>query len=67
MQKMKEYTIKVEPYAVQYGSLNIPEELVTDEEINNYIDEHFDDIKFGEPELDYLGIDFEWCCDDGNE
>lgn len=47
------------PYAVQFGEIDIPEGISTDE-IYDYLTEHWDEIEFGEADLDYAGTDFEW-------
>ncbi len=49
------------PYAVQYGSLIVPDELSDQAEIEEYVREHFDEIEFGEPDLDYAGTVFDIC------
>lgn len=46
------------PYARQYGEIQVPEGL-SEEEKTEYIKEHWDEIKFGEPDLDYCGTDFD--------
>lgn len=56
---MKEIEICAYPYAVQFGKINIPNE-VPKEEYKNYIINHWNDIKFGDPELDYENTDFEF-------
>lgn len=51
-------TVTVYPYAVQTGSIDVPEGLTEEEEME-YISDHFDDISLGEPCLDYRGTDFD--------
>lgn len=52
----RKITITFYPYAIQYGTIEVDEDVnVTDK----YISEHFNEIKFEEPELDYVGTDFE--------
>ncbi len=51
------YLITAYPYAVVYGSIEVPDDV---EDAWDYIDDHFDDIKFGEPELDYCGTNYEF-------
>lgn len=46
------------PYAVQYGTLEMPDDIKQDFR-EEYIKEHWSEIKFGEPELDYAGTDME--------
>ena len=56
---MLEYEVVAYPYAVQYGTINIPD-TVEPEEVDDYITEHWGDIKFEKPaDLDYAGTDFE--------
>ena len=62
MAKKKEgrkFCVTAYPYAVQWGTIIVPEEYQTKLEVENYIDEHFDDIEFGQPDLDYAGTDWE--------
>lgn len=51
-------TITLYPYASQTGSLDIPEGLTAKEE-QEYVVEHFNEIKLNEPELDYCGTDID--------
>ncbi len=44
------------PYAVQYGRIDVPDDV---EDIREYVSDNWDDIDFGDPELDYVGCDFE--------
>lgn len=46
------------PYAIQYGTLEMPDDIERDFR-EEYITEHWSEIKFGEPELDYAGTDME--------
>ena len=57
---VREVCVTVHPYATQYGTIGVPERCQTEEEIRQFIDEHFDWIAFGEPDLDYKGTDFEF-------
>lgn len=56
---MKTINVTSFPFATQWGSVEVPEYLKDPMEIRDYIVEHWDDIKFGEPDLDYCGADFE--------
>ena len=48
------------PYATQYGTIDIPDELMGDaSDEREYVRNHWNDIEFEEPELDYSGTDFE--------
>ena len=57
---VREVDVVVHPYATQYGRIGVPDRCKTDEEIRQYIEEHFDYINFGEADLDYKGIDFDF-------
>lgn len=54
---MKGFFITAYPYAIQNGYIEVPDSEADDP--YNYINEHFRDIDFEEPELDYRGTDFE--------
>ena len=56
---MKEILVRAYPYAMQKGTMVIPEGLSPEEE-HEYIVDHFDEIQFGEPDLGYAGTDFEY-------
>ena len=60
---MKNIEVLAYPYASQIGTINIPDS-VKPENMEAYIREHRDEIKFGEPELDYRGTDFEFYGED---
>ena len=46
------------PYATQYGTIEVPDGL-SEEEVREYVNDHFDEIEFDEPDLDYAGTDIE--------
>ena len=46
------------PYATVWGRINVPDDV---EEIYDYVREHWDEIDFEEPDLDFCGIDYEVC------
>lgn len=52
------YKITAYPYAIQHGVVNVPDN-VPEEDIDDYLTEHWGDIKFDEPDLDYAGTDFD--------
>lgn len=56
---MENLLIIAYPYATQYGNLKVPENMSEDEK-QQYIKEHWNDITFREPDLDYCGTDFEF-------
>lgn len=47
------------PYAVQYGEIEVPND-VKKEDIEEYLTENWDDIRFGEPSTEYGGTDFDF-------
>lgn len=53
--EMREVTVTAFPYAMVNGKIQVPLD-VTD--VNQYVQDHFDNIRFEEPELDYDGTDF---------
>ena len=55
---MKTIFVTAYPYATQFGKILIPDD-IDDKDVRDYLSEHFDEIKFEEPELDYCGCDFE--------
>lgn len=55
---MKTISVTVYPFATQYGEIKVPEN-ISDDELHDYIADHFEDIEFDPPELDYCGADFE--------
>lgn len=57
---MKTVYIKAYPYAVQEGRIDIPDTISDDNNIQQYIEERFNNIEFNEPDLDYSGTDFDW-------
>ena len=56
---MKTATITAYPYATQTGLLNIPDDITDPDERKEYIENHWNEIEFGEPALDYCGTDFD--------
>jgi len=59
MGKTVKYWVQAHPFANQDGSINVPVDIPADE-VENYIRENFGYIKFGEPDLDYRGTEFEF-------
>ena len=59
----KTISVTAYPYAVQYGEIEVPKDLPL-EKIQDYIRNHWNEISFGEPELDYCGTDFEFDDED---
>ncbi len=58
-QKTKTYWITAHPYANQEGCIEVPAE-IQDDEVQDWIENHFENIKFEEAQLDYRGADFEY-------
>lgn len=58
MSKLKTVSVTAYPYATQYGTIEVPAALDGDK-LEQYIACHWDDIVFGEPDLDYCGTDYE--------
>ena len=56
MDEEREVMVVAYPYALTRGRLKVPKS-VTD--LDEYVAEHFSDISFDEPELDFRGTDFE--------
>lgn len=64
---MKRFLITAHPYVTQFGSIDVPDEIADSDDkddVSNYINEHFYDIDFDKPMLDYFGTDFEFEKDD---
>ena len=57
---MSTYWIEAYPYAVQNGTIEVPDNIPEDD-VEKYIEEHWKDIIFEEkPRLSYKGADFDW-------
>lgn len=52
------YRITAYPYAIQRGTIEVPDNVPTDE-VDAYIEEYWNQIDFDAPELDYAGTDFD--------
>lgn len=50
--------IRAYPYAIQYGTLEMPDNIEEDMR-EEYVIEHWNEIKFNEPELDYADTDMD--------
>ena len=55
---MKTLCITTYPYAVQTGYLDVPDNM-PETQYNAYIREHWNNIEFGEADLDYAGTDID--------
>lgn len=55
---MKTLGITASPYATQYGTIEVPDDL-SEDQYQSYVSDHFDEIKFNAPDLDYAGTDLE--------
>lgn len=62
MEKTKTINVTMYPYAVQYGTIKVPNDFDESDEskIKDYITEHFTEIEFEDAELDYCGTDFDY-------
>lgn len=56
-------SIFAHPYCNICGEIEIPDD-VKESEIENYIEKHWHQIKFGEPDLDYACTDWEYELED---
>lgn len=52
---MREVHITAYPYAAQTGIIEVPDGV----DAEKYIKEHWNEVTFDEPELDYCGTDFD--------
>lgn len=55
---MKTLYITAYPYATIEGCIDVPDE-ITRKDFLKYVNEHFDEIEFGDAQLDYAGTDFD--------
>jgi len=56
---LRKVTVTVQPYATQWGTIDVPDEIRDYEDVYSFVEDHFDEIEFGSPELDYEGIDMD--------
>lgn len=63
---MKTVTVTASPYATVYGSIKVPDN-ITENNVKEYVKEHFNEIKFGTPDLDYAGTEFDCEIEDNDE
>ena len=54
----KTISVTAYPWASVYGNAEVPAHLNEDEQ-RMYLEAHWDEIQFGNPELDYTGAEFE--------
>lgn len=59
----KTYHVTAFPYATIEGDIVIPDGA---SDVREYIEEHFNDIRFGEASLDYKGTEMDICGEDGD-
>lgn len=64
--KPRTYSVTAYPYATQFGTIEVPAD-VDEENVRDWIEEHFDEIDFSSPELDYCGTDFDVDIADDDE
>lgn len=53
---MMEVHVTAYPFARQYGTVLVPEGV---KDMKSYIDEHYDEIEFGDVDFDHDGADFD--------
>lgn len=53
---MATVTVIAYPFAHQHGEINIPDNV---KDRRQYVNDHWGEIEFGEPYLDYDGTDFD--------
>ncbi len=58
MAKTRTLNVTAYPCAVVSGTIEIPAD-VPDDELDAYVSEHFDEVDFGEPQLDFADTDFD--------
>ncbi len=58
MGETKTKHIRAFPFVTQDGTIEIPEDL-PDGKLKEWVWDHWDEIRFGDPETDYAGTDFE--------
>ena len=51
-------SVEAYPYACVHGEIDVPDDM-EEYKIKQYVFEHWENIEFGEPDLDYAGTDFE--------
>ena len=58
---MKTVSVTAYPYVVQYGEIEVPNDVFEEggSSVRNYIEENFNEIMFGIPDVDYRGTDFD--------
>ena len=59
---MAKIEVTAYPYATMFGDLDIPDKVVngSEEKLREYISDHWDEIDFGEPDLDFQGCEYEF-------
>ncbi len=56
----REVYVTAYPFATQGGTIQVPDNVKGYENVSAYIDEHWNEIDFNQPELDYGGTDFDF-------
>lgn len=59
---MSKLHITAYPYATIDGDLEVPDDVIngSDEKLHDYICDHWEEIEFGEADLDFRGCDYEF-------
>lgn len=56
---MAKINVTAYPYATICGEIEVPSNIKGEENIKAYIEEHWNDVKFGESSLDFVGTEFD--------
>ena len=54
------YWITMYPYAIQNGEVEVPDEVVADGKVKEWIRNNLDKAEFEPVDLDYAGTDFDY-------
>lgn len=59
---MAKIEVTAYPYCTMFGDLEVPDDVMngSDAKLHEYISDHWDEIDFGEPDLDFQGCDYEF-------
>jgi hypothetical protein len=58
-QEKRDITVQAYPYAMTMGKIQVPSDITGQEAITKYVFEHFDEVRFDPPVLDYKLTDFD--------
>lgn len=59
---MAKIEVTAYPYATVYGDLEVPDDVMngSDDKLHEYIENHWNEIQFGDTDLDFQGCDYEF-------